>query len=386
MTQFDIKQLLGTKMVEAESDIDHLEDLLPGENHDFIYIFEEASDAIKSKDGLSEDLSYELTGVALWMVGKNTILAKQLGVNLLKQLSEKGNLSATYNYGVIQLEGKLLSGQSVQGIQNILNVINNSTCNTLKGMAYIVYGDMLVVGRAVEVNHLLAREMYIKGAEAGNGNSAYKAGLMFQGEAILTIDADLNKAAHYYKIGMEHGSLEAQTNLGIMHLSQNFIGKDFDEGLLLIKKSAQEGDRVAKDALLKATNDFANTSEDPMMFMMDKKGLLMKNLKLNSSQIGEYINSTDDAVKILNVFGMPATQILSADLIERFFIERMKNLASLDGTELKSKLNNEINMCIAFNWLIKKRADRTIDNRTFEELLQKISEPCSLEGFVRSML
>ena len=388
MTQFNIEQLTsaGTKMVDTECNLVNLEDLRPGEDYDFIEVFEESCNAINAKENLNENLGNELTGVALWMIGKNTLLAKQLGVNLLKKLTEKGSLTATYNFSVIQLDGKLLNGQNEQGIENILKVINNSSSNRLKGLAYGVYGDMLVIGRAVEENHLLAREMYIRGAEAGNGHSAYKAGLMFQGESILDIDTDLNKAAHYYKIGVEHGDIKAQTNLGIMHLSQIFIGKDFEEGMLLIKKSAQEGDEIAKQALVEAEKGFKSNSNDPMNAIMDKKGLLMKSLIINNSAIDDYINGTDDAIRILNVFGMPVKEKLNQSSIEEFFIGRMSNLSSMSGHALGFELNQEINKCIAFSWLIKKRADRTLDNRTFEELLAKISEPYSLEDFVRSML
>ena len=98
------------------------------------------------------------------------------------------------------------------------------------------------------VKNLKSLEWYKRGVQSGDAESAYRIGMAYISEE-LGLKRDFGEAEKYLKKASNQNHSESQAKLGIMYIEGKNISKNSNEGIKLLKKSAENGNYEAKTFL-----------------------------------------------------------------------------------------------------------------------------------------
>lgn len=187
---------------------------------------------------------------AMWLIQHHDHHAQHCGMVLLRRLSNAGAHSAMFNLAIEIFRNR--NEREYDKASKLLEKIvrKERGDEQLLQMALAALGDSYREGRGIKRSLDHALDCYIEAAEMGDAAGAYNAGLFFHGKIADwngLIDSD--RAARYYEIAMQGGSIKAQTNLGVLHACGVLTNSNIAMGESLLQASIDAGDAAARDAL-----------------------------------------------------------------------------------------------------------------------------------------
>lgn len=194
----------------------------------------------------------------------------QASYDWFMKAAEQGNAIGQYNVGVMHLTGQLgevdyptaLLWLEKAARQNHPYALVNLgamyeaglgvDADTEKALAYYQQAADLDNGLAcLQLGQLYyssqepdgkvkAYELFVKGAELGNSQSAYNLGVMTaNGEGT---EADVAAAVEWYTVAADLGHARAQTTVGAYYLGDNGVEADYDKAFHYFNLATQQGD------------------------------------------------------------------------------------------------------------------------------------------------
>lgn len=191
---------------------------------------------------------------AVWMTELPQPRGRIEGMALLEWLSDRGIMSARYNLAVKMLDMKSKPAVCAKAFRHLQSVVQAPDIDDrLRGMAHYSIGGCYMESRGVSWNAMKAINHLRKAADLGHADAAFLMGLAHDEKLSQTgprlAKADPERAAHYYEMACNAGSLKGKTNLGILHICLKFPGADQDRGRQLLRESFSAGDSVAGEVL-----------------------------------------------------------------------------------------------------------------------------------------
>lgn len=141
------------------------------------------------------------------------------------------------------------------------------------GFAQKTLGDIYSAGYNVEQDGAKAFHFYKQAYENGENSAMLSLALYYDEGAV--VEKDSNKALEYAHKAVEAGVKRADTVLGQIY-ADSF--KDVEQGLVWLKKGYANGDKMAKNILLRLGRENVEEFDDKLQFILDTNKKLEKDI------------------------------------------------------------------------------------------------------------
>jgi|JI10StandDraft_1071094.scaffolds.fasta_scaffold11723_10 TPR repeat protein len=222
-----------------------------------VYGLREANGPQLAEEVLERYTRGELPGTAAdalahAMLAEGQADGAKAGAMLRAKLAQSGCVGSLYNLAIDKLLGRrtAIDAEGANALLRRVIAQNTSEYPGLRAMALCALGESLSGGRGCQQDEKEAVRLFEEAAALGSGDAAFNAALHYNGKTSdSAVPVDFDRAAALYKVAAEAGMVNAQTNLGLLHVGGLFNGADPQTGLNLLKQSVEQGDEVAVDAL-----------------------------------------------------------------------------------------------------------------------------------------
>lgn len=163
----------------------------------------------------------------------------------LVRKAESGDTDAQYALGQLYWRGERTPRDVVAALDWFRRAAKDGNPEHLKTLGLILCDSDFEFGNFKDgFSHMLAA--------AGAGDRAAQYFVAVEYATGGRVSRDPATAALWYRRAAESGHVEAEYNLGIMHLEGDGVAKDFDEGRRRILSAAERGEYLARDFLSRA--------------------------------------------------------------------------------------------------------------------------------------
>lgn len=188
--------------------------------------------------------------IGLWMFDRQCQSGNTQGYLLLEWLSKRPDATASTLYNLaIKTQSGVGCGADLKKAFNLLKSANEieSKDSYLRGIILQAIGNSYFDGCGVMPDLELAIHYFQEAAIFGFPDAVFNMGLYYSGN-LVELEAsefDYEHAARCYESILKNGHVQAQTNLGILHLLKKMENSDTEYGRTLLKRSIADRDDVA---------------------------------------------------------------------------------------------------------------------------------------------